>query len=140
MIWLLGQMMINVGMVLALLPVIGIPLPLVSYGGSSLLPTLIALGLVVGFARREPAAARALAQRRVPGGRARSGRGCRRVGSVRRMRVLLAGGGTAGHTSPLLATADALVRLDPADRDHLPRHAARPGEHRGARPPATRSS
>jgi cell division protein FtsW len=63
-IWLLGQMIINVGMVLALLPVIGIPLPLVSYGGSSLLPTLLALGLVVGFARREPAAARALAQRR----------------------------------------------------------------------------
>ena len=63
-VWLLGQMMINVGMVLALLPVIGIPLPLVSYGGSSLLPTLSALGLVIGFARREPAAARALAQRR----------------------------------------------------------------------------
>jgi UDP-N-acetylglucosamine--N-acetylmuramyl-(pentapeptide) pyrophosphoryl-undecaprenol N-acetylglucosamine transferase len=30
------------------------------------------------------------------------------------MKVLLAGGGTAGHTSPLLATADALRRLDPA--------------------------
>jgi len=30
------------------------------------------------------------------------------------MRVLLAGGGTAGHTSPLLSTADALRRLDPA--------------------------
>ena len=30
------------------------------------------------------------------------------------MQVLLAGGGTAGHTSPLLATADALRRLDPA--------------------------
>src|SRR5262245_37742847 len=29
------------------------------------------------------------------------------------MRVLLAGGGTAGHTSPLLATADALCRLEP---------------------------
>ncbi|MBU2696597.1 putative lipid II flippase FtsW [Pimelobacter sp. 30-1] len=64
MVWLIGQMMINVGMVLAMLPVIGIPLPLVSYGGSSLLPTLAALGLVIGFARREPAAARALAQRR----------------------------------------------------------------------------
>ncbi len=63
-VWLIGQMIINVGMVLALLPVIGIPLPLVSYGGSSLLPTLAALGLLVGFARREPAAARALAQRR----------------------------------------------------------------------------
>lgn len=62
--WLLGQMMINVGMVLALLPVVGIPLPLISYGGSALLPSLLALGLLVGFARREPEAARALAQRR----------------------------------------------------------------------------
>ena len=63
-VWLVGQMMINVGMVLALLPVIGIPLPLISYGGSSLLPSLVALGLLIGFARREPEAARALAARR----------------------------------------------------------------------------
>ncbi len=63
-VWLLGQMMINIAMVLALFPVVGIPLPLVSYGGSSLLPTLVALGLVIGFARREPEAARALAQRK----------------------------------------------------------------------------
>jgi cell division protein FtsW len=63
-VWLIGQMVINVGMVLALLPVIGIPLPVVSYGGSALLPTLAALGLVIGFARREPEAARALAARR----------------------------------------------------------------------------
>ncbi|MGY2704009.1 MULTISPECIES: putative lipid II flippase FtsW [unclassified Nocardioides] len=63
-VWLLGQMIINVGMVLALLPVIGIPLPLVSYGGSALVPSLVALGILVGFARREPEAARALAQRR----------------------------------------------------------------------------
>jgi len=62
--WLLGQMIINVGMVLALLPVIGIPMPLVSYGGSALLPSLVAIGLLVGFARREPEAAEALAQRR----------------------------------------------------------------------------
>ena len=63
-VWLIGQMMINVGMVLALLPVIGIPLPLISYGGSSLLPSLAALGLLIGFARREPEAAAALATRR----------------------------------------------------------------------------
>jgi len=63
-VWLVGQMMINIGMVLSLLPVIGIPLPLISYGGSSLVPTLVALGMLVGFARREPEAARALAQRR----------------------------------------------------------------------------
>ena len=63
-IWLLGQMIINVGMVLALLPVIGIPLPLVSYGGSALLPSLVALGLLIGFARSQPEAARALAARK----------------------------------------------------------------------------
>ena len=63
-IWLLGQMIINVGMVLTLLPVIGIPLPLVSYGGSALVPSLVALGLLIGFARREPEAAAALAARR----------------------------------------------------------------------------
>ncbi len=74
-VWMLGQMMINVGMVLALLPVIGIPLPLVSYGGSSLVPSLAALGLLVGFARREPEAARALAARpgRVRGASSRRG-------------------------------------------------------------------
>ncbi len=66
-VWILGQAIINLGMVLALLPVIGIPLPLISYGGSALLPSLVALGLLVGFARREPDAARALAARRRSG-------------------------------------------------------------------------
>ena len=63
-IWLMAQMMINVGMVLALLPVIGIPLPLVSYGGSALLPSLVALGLLISFARSEPGAAAALKAKR----------------------------------------------------------------------------
>lgn len=63
-VWLLGQMIVNIGMVLSVLPVIGIPLPLVSYGGSALLPSLIAMGLLIGFARREPEAAAALAARK----------------------------------------------------------------------------
>jgi cell division protein FtsW len=63
-IWLLGQALINIGMVLGLLPVIGIPLPLISYGGSALLPTLIALGLLLSFARTEPGAAAALRAKR----------------------------------------------------------------------------
>ncbi len=63
-IWLMAHAIINIGMVLALLPVIGIPLPLVSYGGSSLVPELVALGLVIGFARTDPAAAGALRSRR----------------------------------------------------------------------------
>jgi cell division protein FtsW len=63
-VWLTAQMIINVGMVLALLPVIGLPLPLVSYGGSALLPSLVALGLLVSFARSEPGAKAALKDRR----------------------------------------------------------------------------
>ena len=72
-IWLMSQMAINIGMVLALLPVIGIPLPFVSYGGSALLPSLLAVGLMVGFARREPEAAAALRDRRRARISARSG-------------------------------------------------------------------
>jgi rod shape determining protein RodA len=40
------QMVINIGMNLGLLPVIGVPLPLISYGGSNLLFTFIALGIL----------------------------------------------------------------------------------------------
>lgn len=43
---------INVGMVLGLFPVVGIPLPFVSYGGSSLVTTMAALGLIQGVAMR----------------------------------------------------------------------------------------
>ncbi len=43
---LLVQLFINVGMTIGIAPVTGIPLPLVSYGGSSLLTTLILIGLL----------------------------------------------------------------------------------------------
>lgn len=49
--WIVGQAMINLGAVLQLLPITGVPLPLVSYGGSSLLPSLMALGVLLSFAR-----------------------------------------------------------------------------------------
>jgi cell division protein FtsW len=64
--WLLCQALVNIGYVIGLLPVTGIPLPLVSFGGSALVPTLIALGMLLSFARREPGAAAALARRRKP--------------------------------------------------------------------------
>lgn len=75
-VWLTAQMMVNVGMVLALLPVIGIPLPLVSYGGSALLPSVVALGLLISFSRTEPGARAALEarRRRNPAGVTASGR------------------------------------------------------------------
>ncbi|MCL4389905.1 MAG: rod shape-determining protein RodA [Patescibacteria group bacterium] len=48
---LLAQIFVNVGMNLAILPVTGITLPLVSYGGSSVLATMISLGMVAGLAK-----------------------------------------------------------------------------------------
>jgi len=51
-VWLLGQAIINLGMVLALMPVIGIPLPLVSYGGSALLTMFLSIGLVLSVHMR----------------------------------------------------------------------------------------
>ena len=61
--WLLGQALINIGVVIGLLPVVGIPLPLVSAGGSALITTMLALGILISFARTEPGAAAALAAR-----------------------------------------------------------------------------
>lgn len=49
--WLVGQAFVNMGMVTGLLPVIGVPLPFISYGGSSLLASLLGVGLVLSFAR-----------------------------------------------------------------------------------------
>ncbi|MDN5699247.1 MAG: putative lipid II flippase FtsW [Kocuria sp.] len=49
--WLVGQAFVNLGMVTGLLPVIGIPLPFISYGGSALMISLAAVGVVMSFAR-----------------------------------------------------------------------------------------
>lgn len=46
------HMFVNIGMVIGLLPVVGLPLPLMSYGGSSVVATLFSLGLVLGVAMR----------------------------------------------------------------------------------------
>lgn len=54
MVWLTSQAIINMGMVSRILPVIGVPLPFVSYGGSSLLSSLCAAGLLLAFARQTP--------------------------------------------------------------------------------------
>ena len=61
--WVVGQAFINIGVVIGLLPVIGVPLPLVSAGGTALIMTMAALGVVISFARSEPGAAEALAAR-----------------------------------------------------------------------------
>ncbi len=61
--WLLGQALVNIAVVIGLLPVLGVPLPLISSGGSALVAALAAIGLVLGCVRSLPGAARTLAAR-----------------------------------------------------------------------------
>jgi len=49
--WIAVQAIVNIGAVLGLLPITGVPLPLVSYGGSSLVPLLVGIGMLLSFAR-----------------------------------------------------------------------------------------
>lgn len=62
--WIGVQACINIAAVVGMVPITGIPLPLMSYGGSSLLLTLLAIGMLLSFARAEPGAPAALAARR----------------------------------------------------------------------------
>jgi cell division protein FtsW len=59
-LWILGQVFINVGYVVGLLPVTGLQLPLISAGGTSTATTLLVLGVVTSAARHEPEAVAAL--------------------------------------------------------------------------------
>jgi len=52
-VWIVTQALVNIGAVLGILPITGVTLPLVSYGGSSLIPTLVAMGILMAFAKHE---------------------------------------------------------------------------------------
>ena len=57
-IWIIAQASINIGSVTGVFPVVGLPLPLVSYGGSALISSMVGLAFILGVARREPEAKR----------------------------------------------------------------------------------
>ena len=51
--WIVGQAIVNIGAVTGVLPITGVPLPFVSFGGSSLLFTLTGVGILANIARQE---------------------------------------------------------------------------------------
>jgi cell division protein FtsW len=61
--WIVMQAVVNIGAVIGVFPITGVPLPLVSQGLSSVLVTMVGLGMLMSFARREPGASQALAAR-----------------------------------------------------------------------------
>lgn len=50
-VWIVGQAFINIGVVIRLFPVLGVPLPLISYGGTALVSCLVTMGVVISIAR-----------------------------------------------------------------------------------------
>jgi cell division protein FtsW len=115
--WLAAQSVINIGGVVGLLPITGIPLPLVSFGGSAMLPTLVAVGMLLSFARAEPGAEAALRAR---------------PGLLRRLRLRRA------DPVPTRAPSRAAARM--AGRGVTPAPRARPASapSRGRRPASRR--
>ena len=63
MIWLLAQACLNIGSVIGMLPIVGVPLPLVSSGGSALVAALMGIGLLLAMARSLPGCSDALSGR-----------------------------------------------------------------------------
>jgi cell division protein FtsW len=61
--WIGIQAILNIGTAISVLPVVGVTLPLVSYGGSALLTTICALGFVAGVALRDKDVSRELVHR-----------------------------------------------------------------------------
>lgn len=53
-VWIVGQALVNIGVVLRVFPVLGVPLPFLSQGGTSLLSVLMACGVLLSFARTLP--------------------------------------------------------------------------------------
>ncbi|MDY6051421.1 MAG: putative peptidoglycan glycosyltransferase FtsW [Rothia sp. (in: high G+C Gram-positive bacteria)] len=52
--WIAGQALLNIAMVVGIMPVIGVPLPFISAGGSALISSLIGIGILIAFARQTP--------------------------------------------------------------------------------------
>ena len=167
-IWIAGQALINIGYVTALLPVTGIPLPFISNGGTSLVLTCGVLGMLVSFARHEPAAARAAQRAAESGSTARWVRALRlpppatpsnpRLPSVSRDpstardpstsgKSTTAGKSTAGKSTAAGKSATAPAATAPrkptgaratAGKRPAPASRQQPGPHRTAGQPTTR--
>ena len=67
--WLLMQAVLNMAMAMKLTPVVGVPLPFISYGGSALMADLMGVGVLLAAARHEPVAAAVVGRSRMPGPR-----------------------------------------------------------------------
>ena len=136
-VWLVGQAAINIGYVVGLLPVTGIPLPMISAGGTSLLITMVVFGLLANFARREPQAAAALAAggggrlARFLGIRHSDSSGVKSASRRRRRKTAASAGAVAAASGPRRGTRTT------GPGPEQPRRARRPMDRPQENPPRT---
>jgi cell division protein FtsW len=126
-VWIAGQALINIGYVTALLPVTGIPLPFISNGGTSLVLTCGVLGMLVSFARHEPAAVKT-AQRAAEKGTTTRWLKWLRLGTPRTVEV-------APRAQPARPAKNAPPARPNQPRRATPPHRGTTSPHRGTTPP-----
>lgn len=73
-VWIAGQAVLNIGVVIGVFPVMGVPLPFMSQGGTALLAVLMACGVLLAFARTLPAGGEDVSESSVPAQRGRVSR------------------------------------------------------------------
>ena len=95
--WIGLQTLVNLGAVTGLLPITGVPLPFLSFGGTALVVTLAGVGVVASVALDG-----------VRSTERRNARSRSSGGTEPTVRVVIAGGGTAGHITPSIAVANRL--------------------------------
>ena len=122
---IVAQALFNISVVLSLVPTKGIPLPFISYGGSSLVPTLAAVGILLNVSQHASGSLDVGLFETANDKAARAkvvGRDCtqQRFGAsallIIEMRVMIAAGGTGGHIYPGIAVAQEIMRRDASSK------------------------
>ena len=144
-VWLVGQAGINIGYVVGLLPVTGIPLPMISSGGTSLLITMVVFGLLANFARREPQAAAAVAagggsrMAKFLGMRHADAGGVKPPSRRRRRGTAAAAAGVAAAGAAPRRAARSAAGPRPGAQQRVPSGGRQPADPRGRRGPVPQS-